>query len=50
LFGGGLVEGGLGVEEELGGVGVGVKADEDFAAVFDGVVDAVLERVAEVLQ
>jgi hypothetical protein len=46
----GLVEGGLGVEEEVGGVGVGVEADDDFAAVLDGVVDAILEGVAEVLQ
>jgi hypothetical protein len=39
----------LGLEEELVGVGVGVEADKDFG-VFDGVVDAVGEGVAEVLE
>ena len=48
MFGGG-VEGGLGVEEEVAGVGVGVEADEDFG-VLDGVVEAVVEGVAEGLE
>jgi hypothetical protein len=48
-FEGGFVEGGLGMEEEVVGVGVGVEADEDFG-VGDGVVDAVVEGVAEGLE
>lgn len=46
---GGGVEGGLGAEEEVAGVGVGVEAEEDFG-VGDGVVDAVVEGVAEGLE
>ena len=49
LAGGGGVEGGLGLEEEVVGVGVGVEAEEDFG-VGDGVVDAVGEGVAEGLE
>ena len=49
LFLSGGVEGGLGAEEELVGVGVGVEVDEDFG-VGDGVVDAVGEGVAEGLE
>ena len=45
----GGVEGGLGVEEELMGVGVGVEVDEDLG-VSDGVVDAVGEGIAEGLE
>ena len=45
----GGVEGRLGVEEEVAGVGIGVEADEDFWAL-DGVVDAVVEGVAEGLE
>ena len=43
------VEGGLGMEEELARVGVGVEVDEDLG-VGDGVVDAVGEGIAEGLE
>jgi hypothetical protein len=46
---GGAVDLGLGVEEAVGGVGVGEVADDDLA-VFDGVVFAVVEGVAEGLE
>jgi hypothetical protein len=46
---GGLVEGLLGVGEEVGGVGVGVDAEDEVGGA-DGVVGAVFEGVAEGLE